>query len=140
MALTRIGGWRDFLLGAIIPDPTSGGKGTVDIQAVLITDSAGNEITSSVGSSTSRATADKQIKAGAGTIYTMSVSPTGAVVAGVLTIYDSLTETGTVLYSVSLPTTTFTPFTVTFNAPFVTGLYCGFDATLANVQATFSYR
>ncbi len=93
-----------------------------------------------IGNTLSRKTADGQVKGSAGKLHTITIAPTGSVVAGVLTVYDSLTETGTVLFSVSLPITTFAPFTVTFDGAFGTGLFCAFDATLANVQATFSYQ
>lgn len=87
----------------------------------------------------SRLIADGQVKNAAGNIHTITIAPTGTVTAGVLTVYDSLTETGTVIFSVALPVTTFTPFTVTLNVAALTGIYVGFDATLANVQVTTSY-
>ncbi len=87
-----------------------------------------------------RATADTQIKATAGFVHTVSVAPTGTVTAGVLTVYDSAAESGTVIFSVSLPITSFSPFTIILNVNAATGIYVGFDATLANVQATVSYR
>lgn len=87
-----------------------------------------------------RATADTQIKGSAGFIHTINIAPTGTVTAGVLTVYDSTSETGTVIYSVSLPVTSFTPFSVPLNVIAGTGIYVGFDATLANVQATVSFR
>lgn len=87
-----------------------------------------------------RATADTQIKATAGFIHTVSISPSGSVTAGVLTIYDSAAESGTVLAVYSLPVTTFTPFSVTFDCVCATGIFVGFDATLANVSASVSFR
>jgi len=106
--------------------------------AVVVTNADG----SSVGQPkllSGRATADNLIKGAPGFVGTLNISPTGSVVAGVLTIYDSLTETGTVIYSTSLPVTSFTPFSVPLNVYTTTGLYVGFDATLANVQVTISY-
>jgi hypothetical protein len=88
----------------------------------------------------SRQTADGQVKATAGYVHTVTISPTGAVTAGVLTLYDSATETGTVIMSIALPVTTFTPFSVELDATAGTGLFVGFDGTLANVQATVTYR
>lgn len=87
-----------------------------------------------------RATADTQIKGSGGFIHTITIAPTGAVVAGVLTVYNSTTESGTVIFSTALPVTTFQPFTVTLDVAASTGIYVGFDATLANVQVTASYR
>lgn len=87
----------------------------------------------------SRKTADGQVKGSSGFVHTVTIAPTGVVVAGVLTIYDSLSETGNVLLSVALPATTFAPVTLTLDAVAGIGIYVGFDATLANVQATVSY-
>lgn len=87
-----------------------------------------------------RVVADGQIKASAGALHTITIAPTGTVTAGVLTIYDSATESGTVIYSVSLPITTFTPFSVLLDVGTTTGIFVGFDATLANVQVTVAAR
>jgi hypothetical protein len=87
-----------------------------------------------------RVTADGQIKATAGFIHSATISPTGTVTAGVLTIYDSAAESGTVLAVFALPITTFTAFSVVFDATMATGIYVGFDATLANVSCTVTYR
>ena len=87
-----------------------------------------------------RATADALVDSGSGLVHTVTISPTGVVVAGVLTIFDSLTETGTILASIALPVTTFTPFSITLDAGTSTGLYAGFDATLDNVQVTVTYK
>jgi hypothetical protein len=88
----------------------------------------------------SRKTADGQVKATAGFIHTVTISPTGTVTAGEVTIYDSASESGTVIMSISLPVTSFTPFSVQLDVTCGTGIYVGFDATLANVQVTVSYR
>lgn len=87
-----------------------------------------------------RVTADGQIKSSAGFIHTVTISPSGSVVAGVLTIYNSTSESGTVVASFALPVTSFTPFSVTLDVACSTGIYVGFDATLANVSCTVSYR
>lgn len=86
-----------------------------------------------------RATADTLIKTGAGLLHTVNLAPTGVVTGGVLTLYDNTAESGTVLWSGAIPTS-IAPATLTFDITFATGLYVGFDATLANVQATCSYR
>ena len=87
-----------------------------------------------------RATADAQIKGSAGFIHTVSIAPlTATPTAGLLTVYDSLTETGTVLYSEWIFATT-PGHTVKLDVSFATGLYVGFDAALASVQVTVSYR
>lgn len=86
-----------------------------------------------------RLAADGQVKGSAGTLHTVTIAATGIVTAGVLTIYDSLTESGTVIFSFAIPTS-LTAVSLTFDCPFATGLYVGYDATLANVQVTTSYR
>lgn len=87
-----------------------------------------------------RVTADGQIKGSAGFLHTVSIAPlTATPTAGLLTIYDSLTETGTVIYSEWIFATD-VGHTITLDVPFATGCYVGFDGTLANVQVTASYR
>lgn len=88
----------------------------------------------------SRVTADGQVKATAGHLQTITISPIGTVTAGVVTIYDSATETGTVIYSCALPITSFTPFSINLNVAALTAIFVGFDATLANVQVTTTFR
>lgn len=90
--------------------------------------------------SSSRVNADGQIKGSAGFVHTVSIAPlTATPTAGLLTIYDSLTETGTILYSEWIFAST-PGHTVILDAPAGTGIFVGFDATLANVQVTVSYR
>ncbi len=86
-----------------------------------------------------RVTADGQIKGSAGFLHTVTIGATGVVTAGVLTIYDSLTESGTVIFSANIPTG-ITPFSLRLDVSFATGLFIGFDGTLANVDVTASYR
>jgi hypothetical protein len=131
---------------AVNPDGTAvGGSGTAgtptgnvqSIQGVV----GGTPLSTDVGPySYSRKTADGQVKGSAGFLHLLAIAPTGSVVAGVLTIYDALTETGTVIFSTSLPITTFTPLIIPIDVSFATGLFIGFDATLANVQVLASYR
>lgn len=88
----------------------------------------------------SRATADKQIKAGSGFVHSITIAGlTATPTAGLMTVYDSLSETGTVIYA-EWVFATVVGHTVVLDVPFTTGLYVGFDATLANAQATVSYR
>lgn len=87
-----------------------------------------------------RVTADGQIKGSAGFIHTITITPTGVVTAGTVTIYNSLTESGTIVVSIALPATTFTPFSVTLDVACSTGIFVGFDGALANVSVTVSYR
>lgn len=85
-----------------------------------------------------RATADLQVKAGAGLVHTVTFAATGTVVAGVITIYDSLTETGTILWSGTIQVAT-APLTITLDGAFATGLFIGYDGTITNVSTTVSY-
>lgn len=87
-----------------------------------------------------RVTADTQVKAGAGFIHAINVNPTTATpTAGLLTIYDSLTETGTILHSEWVFATS-PGHSIILDVAFSTGLYIGYDATLANVSVDGSYR
>lgn len=87
-----------------------------------------------------RATADAQIKASAGFVHSVTIAPlTATPTAGLLTVYDSASETGTVIYAEWVFATT-PGHTVTLDVNAATGIYVGFDGTLANVQATVAYR
>lgn len=88
----------------------------------------------------SRKTGDSQVKATGGFLHAVTISPTTATpTAGLLTIYNDTAETGTVLYTEWVFATA-PGHTVILDVPFSTGLYCGFDGTLANVSVTFSYK
>lgn len=87
-----------------------------------------------------RATADTQIKATAGFVHSVTIAPlTATPTAGLVTVYDSAAESGTVIYSEWVAATT-PGHTVTLNVNAATGIYVGFDGALANVQVTVSYR
>ena len=114
------------------------GEGPSNTLKALQTDASGNLLTNVF--SYTRVTADTQIKASAGFIHTISIAPTGTPVAGVLTVYDQTTEASPPVFSVSLPASVFTPFTVTLDVSTSTGIYIGYDGTLTNTQATISWR
>lgn len=83
-----------------------------------------------------RTLASVQAKSSAGLLHTLIISPLSATpTAGLLTVYDSLTATGTVLYAEWVPAGVL-PHTLTLDAAFLTGLFVGFDATLASVSVT----
>lgn len=87
----------------------------------------------------SRKTADGQVKASSGFVHTVSIAPTTATpTAGLLSIYDSTTETGTVVYSEWVFATT-PGHTVTLDVFCDNGIYVGYDAALANVSVTVGY-
>lgn len=120
--------------------PTLQNDGWTDLQV----DSAGNlkiaVASESTNYLTSSRTTEGQVKAGAGFIHTLTISPLVAVpTAGLLTVYDSLTEANTVLYSEWVFATA-PGHTIILDVPFATGLFIGFDGTLANVSVTSVYR
>lgn len=87
----------------------------------------------------SRKTADGQVKDKAGYLHAVTIAPTTATpTAGLLSIYDSTTETGTVVYSEWVFATT-PGHTIPLNVFCHNGIYVGYDATLANVSVTVSY-
>lgn len=80
-------------------------------------------------------TADTLIKTGGG--YLKHVVATNVTAAGTLTIYDSTTETGTIIQQVTLAISN-TPVWIPVEGAFTTGCYVGFDATLAG-RVTVSF-
>lgn len=87
-----------------------------------------------------RVTADAQIKAGGGFVHSITISPTTATpTAGLLTVYDNTAESGTIIFSEWVFATT-PAHTVFIDATFGTGLYVGYDGTLANVSVSVSWR
>ncbi len=85
-------------------------------------------------------TVDTQIKAGEGTLHTITFGQDDAApTAGTIIVYDSLTETGTVLYKHTFTTAIFDPLTITLDCYFGTGLFIGFTTT-GDVGVTVTYR
>lgn len=128
--------------GGTTPDTNSGNKSAGTQRIVIATDQPQltNPLKFEEQFSYSRKTADGQVKSSAGFLHSIAIAPVGTVVAGVLTVYDDPAETGTPVFSVALPVTTFTPFHVLLDVAMANGIYVGFDASLAQVQATVSYR
>jgi len=123
-----------------------GGYDGSNVQA-LKTDAAGElqvdvltlpnvTIASKPGYSSLSVTVDTQIKGSAGKLRKVIVGK--VTVAGDLTLYDSLAETGTVIATLGLETTG-NPKELEFDTTFATGLYAGFDASLAG-NITFMYE
>ena len=84
--------------------------------------------------------ADGQVKAGPGVLHSLTFSCNDAApTAGSLIVYDSLTETGTVIFNHTFTTTPFAPCTVVLDVAFSVGLYLGFTTT-ADVNVTAAYR
>ena len=89
--------------------------------------------------STTRVTADGQIKASAGFVSHISFAATGTVTAGTITLYNNTAESGTVLWSGIIQVGT-APVTVPINADATLGIYVGYDGTVANVATHVSWR
>ncbi len=92
----------------------------------------------------SRKIADGQVLSAAGYVHHVSISPIGSVVsAGVLTLYDSLTASGTIVYSTQLTQAT-APHTINIMSNMGTGFFIGFSSVvgsvLSSIQATAAYR
>lgn len=89
---------------------------------------------------TGRATADTQIKGSAGFLHAISIAPlTATPTAGKLTVYDSTSASGTVVYEEWVFATA-PGHTIILDRVMANGIYIDFDGTLANVQVTASYR
>lgn len=145
------------LAGTEIDDPTAlaamteGDVGNLkgDLAGRLITThgtlNAGEDITNDLQKvehryNYTRVTADTQIKASAGFVHTITISPTTATpTAGLLTVYDNTAESGTIIYSEWVFATT-AGHSVTIDSTAGTGIYVGYDGTLANVSCTVSWR
>lgn len=73
-------------------------------------------------------------------LHTVSISPlTASPTAGLLTIYDSGTETGTAVFSEFVFATT-PGHTIIVDCLCRNGVFIGFDATLANVAVTVTVQ
>jgi len=85
-------------------------------------------------------TADTQVKAGAGFLHSVTISPTdAAATAGSIIIYDQTTEAVPILFTYYVPAAALVPVTVILDVKFATGLYVGFTTT-NDVAVTISYR
>ena len=73
-------------------------------------------------------------------LHTITIAPTTATpTAGLLTVYDSTTETGTAVYSEWVFATT-PGHTITLDCDMRTGIYVGYDGTLANASCTVTWQ
>ena len=86
------------------------------------------------------AVADVQVKGSAGFLHSVTISCNDAApTAGTLIIYDSLTETGTIVFNHTFTTTPFVPLTIIPNITMLTGIYVGMTTT-GDVNFSCSYR
>ena len=85
-------------------------------------------------------TADTQVKASAGFVHTVTISQNDAApTAGTIDIYDNTAASGTKIFTWTLTTAVFTPFSVTLDVSCATGIYVDFTTT-ADVAVFVSYR
>lgn len=85
-------------------------------------------------------TADTAVITGQGKLHTVTIGPNAAsVTAGMVTVYDKTAESGTVLYQ-EWVVTGVVGHTITLDCDYYTGLYVGFDSTLANAAITVTYQ
>lgn len=82
------------------------------------------------------ATSTELIKSGRGVLNTVTIN--GVSVTGILTIYDGIDATGSIIAIVTLAVNP-TPFTLHYEVELETGLYITFTGGLAS-DISFSYR
>jgi hypothetical protein len=132
-------------VAVFVPGPDKAFDETNDNQKVAEVNSLSGE-DSSVGVikteqrySYGKVTADGQIKSGAGFIHTITFAATGTVTAGKITIYDNTAESGTTVWE-GIVQLASSPTTIILDISVGTGIYVGYDGTIANVSTTVSYR
>jgi len=133
------------------PTLTNGQRGDVqlDVNANLKSveqyapgyeDNANNKAIVEHRYSYARVTADGQVKASAGFIHTVTLSPTTATpTAGLVTIYDNTAGSGTIVFSEWFFATD-VAHTVILDVSCATGIYVEYDAAVTNMSVTVSYR
>lgn len=83
---------------------------------------------------------DTQVKASAGFVHTVTISQNDAApTAGTIDIYNNTAGSGTKIFTWTLTTAVFTPFTVILDQVCSTGIYVDFTTT-ADVAVSISYR
>lgn len=88
-----------------------------------------------------RVTADGQIKATAGFVHSVCVTPlTATPTPGLFSLYNSASETGTVVWSAWIFATASQTCFENLDVAFSTGIYVGYDATLTNASVTVTFR
>lgn len=85
-------------------------------------------------------TATATIKSGAGFLHALQFSQNDAApTAGTIDVYDGVDTNGTKLFSWTMTTAVFIPFSVIFDVAFATGLHVVITTT-ADVNVSASYR
>ncbi len=86
-----------------------------------------------------RCTADTLVKTGQGKLHTISLAPTTATpTAGLISVYDSTAESGTVIFSEWLFATT-PGHTIVLDCDIKTGIYVGYN-TVTNMAVTVTHQ
>lgn len=80
-----------------------------------------------------------QVLDGPGYAHSIILSARGIVTAGLITVYDSLTESGTVIWKGIFPVGS-APIVIPLRRKIINGIYVGYDGTVANVTNTFIGR
>ena len=93
-----------------------------------------------VGYNYKNCTSDTAVKSGFGFLHAVTINKP-ATTAGVVTLYDSTSETGTTIAAITIGKSTDNqmPVTLIYDIKFNTGLYAGFDGTIAGADITISY-
>jgi hypothetical protein len=126
--------------GNVVTDSSGNPAGYMIIALISGEDETNNLLRVEHQYTAEHVTADTQVKGAAGFLHSITFACTDAApTAGSIIVYDSLTETGTILYSETFTTTAFRGYTVIIDGAFTTGLYVGFTTT-ADVGVTVSYR
>ena len=86
-----------------------------------------------------RVTADGLVKTGKGHLKRVIFSANGTVTAGIISISDAITETTPIILSATIQVAS-PPISVEVGVDFDTGLYVGYDGTIANVATTVVWR
>lgn len=87
----------------------------------------------------SRQTADGQVRAVPGFLHSITIAPTTATpTPGVLTVYDSTTEAGNIVFR-GWVFATDPSKTLSLNVSCHTGIYVGYDAALDDVSVTVAH-
>jgi hypothetical protein len=87
----------------------------------------------------SRKTADGTVISGQAELHTVSIAPTTATpTAGLVTIYDGTSASGTAVFSEWVFATT-PGHTITLDVLCRVGIHVEYDATLANASVTVAY-
>lgn len=85
-------------------------------------------------------TSDTQVKASAGFVHTVTISQNDAApTAGTIDIYDNTAASGTKIFTWTLTTAVFVPFTVILDVSVANGIYVDFTTT-ADVAVAIAYR